>query len=199
MKEFWNDRYSKDDIAYGRSPNSFFKEQLWDQKFGRLLLPAEGVGRDAVYAVKKGWLVHAFDYSEVAAAKAVVNAYHEGVKYEYQVSDVVSFETADDFYHLVSVSFLHLPENSRRIFHKKLIKCLVPGGKIIAEYFSKKQFEKNTGGPRNIELLYTEKQIREDFQDIEILRLSEELVQLHNGAYHQEEAWVIRFIGQKGE
>jgi hypothetical protein len=199
MKEFWNARYDTDDFAYGKSPNSFFKEQLWDQKFGRLLLPAEGEGRDAVYAAKKGWLVHAFDYSEVAASKAVVFAHSEGVKFEYQVIDTENFETADEFYHLVSVSFLHLPEKERLNFHRKMVNSLLPGGKIIAEYFSKKQIDKKTGGPQNPELLYSVDDLKHDFSELNILHLTEELVLLENGNYHRDEAWVLRFVGQKPE
>lgn len=199
MKEFWNARYDRDDFAYGTSPNSFFKEQLWDQKFGRLLLPGEGEGRDAVYAAKKGWLVHAFDYSEVAAAKAVVFAHNEGVKFEYQVTDIDSFETASNYYHLISVSFLHLSEELRMKFHKQMIDAVLPGGKIIAEYFSKKQIDLNSGGPKNIDLLYTKEQLQGDFSEIITLGLSEQLISLDNGSFHQDEAWVLRFFGKKPE
>lgn len=47
-------------IAYGTEPNAFFKAQLDQLTPGRLLLPAEGEGRNAVYAAKKGWEVAAF-------------------------------------------------------------------------------------------------------------------------------------------
>ena len=51
MKDFWNERYDEESYAYGNSPNVFFKQQLDKLKVGSLLLPAEGEGRNAVYAL----------------------------------------------------------------------------------------------------------------------------------------------------
>ena len=61
-----------EEYVYGTEPNQFFKEQL--QKIipaGKLLLPGEGEGRNAVYAAKLGWMVDAFDQSSVARTKAL--------------------------------------------------------------------------------------------------------------------------------
>ena len=54
MKEIWDKRYSTAVYAYGEEPNAFFKEKLDSQNLeGSILLPAEGEGRNAVYAAKK--------------------------------------------------------------------------------------------------------------------------------------------------
>ena len=72
MKEFWNQRYSELGYAYGTEPNEFFKEALLRYKeellpeHPRLLMPAEGEGRNAVYAAELGFEVTAFDVSEQA-------------------------------------------------------------------------------------------------------------------------------------
>ena len=192
MKEVWNQRFDTEGFAYGKEPNVFFREQLWEKKFGRVLLPAEGEGRDAVYAAKRGWLVHAVDFSEVAAAKAIQFANSEGVRIEYQISDLASFETAQDYYHLISVSFLHLLPEQRKHFHRKMIQSLVPGGTFIAEYFSIKQLPLNTGGPKNPLMLYTLEDLRTDFEGMDFQILSEELREMENGLYHFDASWVIR-------
>ena len=54
MKQFWNQRYSDKAYAYGTEPNAFFKSQLDQRPPGRILLPAEGEGRNAVYAATLG-------------------------------------------------------------------------------------------------------------------------------------------------
>jgi hypothetical protein len=54
MKEFWNQRYAEAAFAYGSEPNAFFAEQLSKLEPGKLLLPAEGEGRNAVFAAKNG-------------------------------------------------------------------------------------------------------------------------------------------------
>ena len=64
--EFWNLRYGNEEFIYGEKPNKFFKEQLDKLKPASILLPAEGEGRNAVYAASRNWYVVAFDISENA-------------------------------------------------------------------------------------------------------------------------------------
>ena len=53
MKDFWNKRYSEPEFVYGTEPNHFFAEQLDQLKPGKLILPADGEGRNAVFAAQK--------------------------------------------------------------------------------------------------------------------------------------------------
>ena len=69
MKEFWNERYAAENYVYGTLPNTFFKYELSRLRPGKILLPAEGEGRNAVYAAEQGWDVYAFDYSHEAKRK----------------------------------------------------------------------------------------------------------------------------------
>jgi len=78
MIDFWNARYAAAEYAYGTEPNAFFKAQLDQLTPGRLLLPAEGEGRNAVYAAKKGWEVVAFDQSDAGQKKALKLAKETG-------------------------------------------------------------------------------------------------------------------------
>ena len=68
-KEFWNERYAKAEYVYGEEPNDFLKEQL-KPGHGVWLFPAEGEGRNAVYAASLGLQVVAFDQSEAGRAKS---------------------------------------------------------------------------------------------------------------------------------
>lgn len=52
--EFWNERYSANETVYGDKPNKFFKQFIDTHKPGKILLPAEGEGRNALYAASKG-------------------------------------------------------------------------------------------------------------------------------------------------
>ena len=71
MKEFWNQRYQNEEYVYGKEANVFFSEQLQKLEPSTLLLPAEGEGRNAVFAAKLGWEVTGLDYSEEAKKKAL--------------------------------------------------------------------------------------------------------------------------------
>ena len=71
MQEFWNKRYAENEMVFGYKPNQFFKLFIDLHISGTLLLPAEGEGRNAVYAAEKGWQVDAFDFSATAKEKAL--------------------------------------------------------------------------------------------------------------------------------
>ena len=69
---FWDERYSSKEYVYGVEPNQFFKQVLDKIPIpGKLLLPGEGEGRNAVYAAKMGWHVDAFDQSSEGKLKAL--------------------------------------------------------------------------------------------------------------------------------
>jgi len=70
-KNMWDKRYSEPGLAYGTEPNEFFRQAIDSMKSGKLLLPGEGEGRNAIYAASRGWNVTALDISEVASKKAL--------------------------------------------------------------------------------------------------------------------------------
>jgi len=55
--------------VYRTKPNEFFREQLSQLKHNKILLPAEGEGRNTVFAAKNGWLAEAFDLSAAGREK----------------------------------------------------------------------------------------------------------------------------------
>ena len=195
---FWNDRYSSDEYVYGTEPNQFFKEQI--QKInasGRLLLPGEGEGRNAVFAAKLGWNVDAFDQSSVAKMKAETLAKLNNVKINYSNVDLGKFVPQKNFYDCAAIIFVHLSPEIRSGFHSKIIESLKTKGKIILELFSKNQFRKDSGGPQNLDMLSTIEEIKNDFKGLKTIVLSEDNINLDEGAKHSGEASVIRYLGQK--
>jgi len=195
---FWDERYSTKEYVYGTEPNQFFKEQL--QKIipaGKLLLPGEGEGRNAVYAAKLGWQVDAFDQSSVARQKAISLAAEKNVTIKYSNLDLEKFIPQNNFYDCAAIIFVHLAPNIRSEFHKKIMNSLKTNGRIILELFSKNQFGKNSGGPQDLNMLSTLEEIENDFKQLKIILLKEENVFLEEGEKHSGEASVIRFIGMK--
>ncbi len=84
--DFWNSRYSATGYTYGTEPNRFYAEQLETIRPGKILFPAEGEGRNAVYAAEKGFEVVAFDGSNEARKKALQLASERNVTIDYHVS-----------------------------------------------------------------------------------------------------------------
>lgn len=196
MKQFWNERYAVDENVYGEAPNRFLKDFIDAQPAGRLLLPAEGEGRNAIYAAMNGWAVEAFDFSEEARNAAAEKAEIAGVMLHYELKDIEAYQPLKK-YDVIALIFVHLHPVIRSIFHKKLIASLQPGGYLIMECFSKAQLKNNSGGPKDIERLYTAADIHNDFAALDIIKCAEEETELAEGDLHKGKASVVHFIGRK--
>lgn len=197
MNNFWNERYKTNDYAYGIEPNSFLKDQLKNITPGKILFPAEGEGRNAVYAATKGWQVTAFDPSEEGKRKAESLAFEKGVTFEYRIDSYESVEYPLAFFDCIALVFAHINPAKRSEYHKKLISFLKPGGTLILEGFSKNQINKNSGGPRDIQMLFSENEMVMDFNSLSKLTITEDEVALNEGLFHQGLASVIRVVGVK--
>jgi SAM-dependent methyltransferase len=192
---FWDSRFGGEDFLYGKEPNAFFAEFLSSiDKKGKLLLPAEGEGRNAIFAAKSGWGVTALDSSAVGREKALKFAIEEGVEIEYEILDLQNFESRPDQYDFIAINFGHFPSAFRQDLHQKFIKSLKPGGHILIEAFAKEQINNATGGPQDVDMLYSLPLLEEDFSGLSIKKLSHEKVFLNEGKHH---GWadVVRFIG----
>ena len=193
MKESWNSRYNTEKFIYGFNPNNFLKSFIENNPPGKILLPGDGEGRNAIYTAKNGWDVTAYDYSESAKKKALSLAKENKVQISYHTSSVETFSSKDKF-DLISIIYLHLPPVIRHSFHLGLSKLLNPNGKILLECFSKFQFANRSGGPKNMDLLYSLKDIQNDFKNYNIELLEQKEVELNEGSMHQGKASVIRLI-----
>lgn len=197
MKEFWNDRYASEEYAYGIEPNQFFKDQIEKLKPGKILFPAEGEGRNAVYAATLGFDVIAFDPSIEGKNKAELLAGQHQVKIEYITETYENILLADNFFDVIVLIFAHIPSSMRKNYHQKLIKSLKPDGILILEGFSKEQIENNTGGPKDITMLFSEDELRDDFNSLRDVEFKKTDVDLNEGPYHQGIASVIQLVGKK--
>ena len=202
MSEFWDQRYSRSEYVYGKSPNHFFAEQVQQLQPGVLLMPAEGEGRNAVFAASKGWEVHAFDISREGRLKAERLAQSNEVTIHYQISSLEEVEFEDGKFDLIALIFAHFSSKVKIAHFKKLSRFLRPGGMVILEGFSKNQLlysSKNpkAGGPKDMDLLYSEAEIEIIFPEFEIMQLYEQEVQLNEGDFHVGKSSVVRFVGRK--
>ena len=195
MNNMWNERYAQKEYVYGKEPNEFFKQELLKHKSGKILLPAEGEGRNAVYAAKLGWDVYAFDSSSEAIKKAEQLASENKVEIEYILSSFENSDYPNAFFDLIGLFYVHT--FSRDVNHKKLIRFLKPKGTVILEGFSKEQINNNTGGPRKIEMLFSEEELQSDFVELTELKINKEELYLNEGKHHQGKASVIRLTGRK--
>src|SRR6476660_9748257 len=113
MNESWverlNDRYSKDEFAYGEQPNNYLKAQLEKLDVGTILFPAEGEGRNAVFAAKLGWTVSAFDISVEGKNKAFRLAEANQVTIDYRVGELESLNYDSEQFDAMALIYAHFP------------------------------------------------------------------------------------------
>lgn len=198
----WNERYGNDTYAYGTSPNEFFKEQIAHLNPGKILLPAEGEGRNAVYAAGLGWEVVAFDQSIEGRKKAILLAEANRVEIEYLVGEFADHQFEENHFNAIGLIFAHFPAEVKSGYHRMLSRYLKKGGLVIFEAFSKNHLSyvaanPKVGGPKDINMLFSMEEIRNDFPDFEILVLEETEIELHEGPFHDGVGSVIRFVGRK--
>jgi SAM-dependent methyltransferase len=194
---FWNERYSQRDFVYGESPNVFFAEVLSSLKPGNIILPCDGEGRNAVFASTKGWNVHAFDLSEAGKLKADHLALKYGTVIQFQITDALLATYPGNSADVVALIYTHLPPMVRKTLHQNIIKWLKPGGKVILETFCPEQLKNSSGGPKDINMLYTKEVLSSDFKDLSIELLDYAQIELSEGKFHEGPADVIRMIATK--
>ncbi len=193
----WDERYSISEYVYGVQPNSFFKNFIDKNKAGSVLLPAEGEGRNAVYAATKGWDVTAFDISKIAKDKALKLAHINKVSINYFVSDLKIFDSEKLDFDLVAIIFLHLPLHDRQIIFNKLFTKLKIDCYVLFEVFEKKQFLMNSGGPKVESMLYSKEDVESFVFNFSEMSVWEELIILNEGFLHNGKAHVVRAIAKK--
>lgn len=196
MKEFWNQRFATEEWVYGQAPNKYFKQFIDSHKPGTILLPAEGQGRNAVYAASKGWQVDAFDFSEVAQEKALAFAKQKKVVINYELKSIEDFK-ADKKYDVIALLYVHLPEEIRQQFHKAVYNSINSGGYLVLEAFAKEQLAFESGGPKDETLLYDAPSICSDFPFIHLLSCGQSIIELDEGPYHKGKAALLRMTGQR--
>jgi hypothetical protein len=196
MQDFWNQRYATHDTVYGKAPNQYFKSIMDSLTRGSLLLPAEGEGRNAVYAASLGWKVEAFDYSSVAQEKALQFAHTTDVTIKYDVLELNEFKATKQ-YDAIGLIYVHLPTKERIALHQKMVDALLPGGVLIVEAFSKAQINNTSGGPKDIEQLYSLDQLKQDFTSLNCIQALEIEVDLEEGPFHKGKANLVRYCAKK--
>jgi 2-polyprenyl-3-methyl-5-hydroxy-6-metoxy-1,4-benzoquinol methylase len=198
----WNERFGGEEFAYGEEPNNYLKEQLQKLSPGNILFPAEGEGRNAVFAARLGWTVSAFDISVEGKKKALKLAEANGLKLDYQLGELETLNYKPEQFDAIALIYAHFPADIKSSYHKTLDKYLRKGGLIILEAFSKKHVDyikmnESVGGPKDIDMLFSTEEIKSDFLNYEIIEMSEMEIELKEGLFHNGTGSVIRFLGRK--
>lgn len=199
----WNQRYSAvEGYLFGTAPNAWLARhaQVW-QPGQRVLCVADGEGRNSVWLAQQGLQVEAFDIAEVGLAKAGRLAAERGVTVDFQLADVDGFAwpDADDCrYDGIAAIFVQFADPALRTrMFERMQTALKPGGRLILQGYTPKQLQYKTGGPPQVEHLYTEALLREAFAGLDIEVLDSYEAEVDEGSGHRGRSALIGLVARK--
>ena len=195
----WDARFSTDDYIFGTAPNAWLTQHRDLLAPGsRVLAVADGEGRNSVWLAQQGLQVDAFDISPVGVGKAIRLANDVGVQVNYQIASAENFDWKVGEYDAVVAIFIQFadPETRATLF-KRMKSALKPDGVILLQGYTPKQLDYKTGGPPNLDHLYTETLLRDAFSDMNILELQAYEAVLREGTQHSGQSALIGLVSRK--
>ena len=195
----WDKRYSGDEYLFGTAPNAFLASQGSRLQAGQsVLCVADGEGRNSVWLAQQGLKVSAFDISPVGVDKARKLAAAQGVTVNYAISDVAGWSWPEATFDVIAAIFVQFADPPLRSFmFKAMLESLRPGGLVLLQGYTPKQLEYKTGGPPQIEHLYTEALLRDAFGACEIIELRAHESEINEGARHIGMSGLIELVARK--
>lgn len=196
-QEYWDNLYASEVYMFGESPNLFLKEKLKSLNTGKILLPAEGEGRNAVFAAGLGWNVSAFDLSEAAKQKAEVLAQKAGVKIDYCVGDIEQLDFEPEDFDVLALIFAHFIPEKRTAYHQKLASYVKQGGLLILQGFGNGKSLDNKDFKTPNPLYYDLEQLKSDFANFEVLKAEENILKMNEGIILRGESSIVSLYARK--
>jgi SAM-dependent methyltransferase len=205
----WTKRYRDvgEEYLFGTEPNRFLAHRAALLQNGRTALSvADGEGRNSVWLAEQGLDVTAIEISAVAVEKARRLAVGRQVDVRFVLADMLApsfaqnwppaeVHNAFDWVLGIFIQFVG-PEWREKQF--AVMKALTqPGGRILLHGYTPKQLDYKTGGPSDVENLYTEDILREAFADWEIEELVEYEDDIAEGLGHKGHSALIGLIARK--
>lgn len=195
----WDQRFSRSsDYLYGEAPNAWIASALPAlAKGSRVLALADGEGRNSVWLAEQGYRVVNIDYSQVGLEKTQVLAKKRGVEVDTVCADLTLYDMPEAQFDAVVASFFHLPRAQQALVWQKVIGAIKSTGFLVVQVFSTDQLPLNSGGPKDIDLLYRLEDWQHFLQSMRIEVLESVEIMLNEGELHQGVAKVINIKSVK--
>jgi SAM-dependent methyltransferase len=198
---FWDSRYDRPDYVFGEAPNAFLAANAGRLKGYRTALAvADGEGRNGVFLAEQGLDVLSIDASPVGLIKADGLARKRGVRLTTHCLDIAGYEWPAARFDVVAAIFIQFatPELRAAMF-AGMVQTLTPGGLLLLQGYRPEQLAHGTGGPSQVENMYTEPLLREQFAGLEIISLESYDTELTEGTAHAGLSAVIDLVARKPE
>ena len=198
MQEMWNERFASSEYVYGELPNTFLVENLGKLAHCRkILLLAEGEGRNAVFLAREGFSVTAVDFSEVGREKCMALAQKYAVTVDYRVADLANYVFPSDCFDAVIAIFAHTPSAIRQSIHAKMPNTLKQHGICLIKGYTPEQISLGTGGPKDPDMMISSRILTNEIVGLDVLHCKEKRVNLKEGKLHNGESAIVEYIARK--
>lgn len=203
MSEFerWEKRFAAPGYLFGTAPNAFLKSKadlLKTKAGGKTLRIADGEGRNGVFIAEQGLDVLSLDISPIAQDKARKLAKERGVALRTELSDLATWTWPKaEFDVIVGIFFQFTPPELRRTVFANIKQALKAGGLLLIQGYRPKQLEYKTGGPSEVERLYTRALLEESFGDLASLDIQEHDSIISEGTGHAGMSALIDLVARK--
>jgi SAM-dependent methyltransferase len=201
MSEYqrWEDRFAAPEYIFGTEPNVFLaaQKELLPTR-GRALAVADGEGRNGVWLAEQGLDVLSIDFSPAAQAKARALAQMRGVTIATELVGLAQFAWPDAAFNVVIDIFTQFfGPAERAVKFAGIRKALKPGGLLLLQGYRPEQLAYGTGGPKEVENMYTRALLEREFAGFKRIRIEEYDVEMHEGSAHGGMSAVINLVGSK--
>jgi SAM-dependent methyltransferase len=197
--ERWEARYAEPGYLFGTEPNAFLKSKADLLKPGqKALAVADGEGRNGVFLAELGLDVLAIDISPTALAKSSALAKERGVSLRTERVDLATWHWPVAAFDVVVAIFIQFsPPKVRAEVFARIKRALKPGGLLLLEGYRPEQIKYKTGGPSDVERLYTRAMLEQAFADFSSLEIEEHDSVVSEGSHHVGMAALIDLVGRK--
>jgi len=195
----WEDRFAQDGYLFGTEPVPFLlKHNALFQADASVLSIAEGEGRNGVHLAKKGLAVTGVEFAPSAVAKAEKLAKLNNVEPTFIQSDLFEWDWPHGAFDItLGLFFQFVGPSERDVLWRKMLSATRPGGLIMMHGYTPKQLQFGTGGPPNVENMYTSANFHQFFEGCELIVCEEYEAEQRSGSAHVGMSALIDFIACK--
>lgn len=194
----WDDRFAGEDYLFGTAPAQFLVRHAHSlPPRSKILVVADGEGRNSVWLAETGHKVTAWDSSAVAVDKARRLAHARDVDVTFSVQNAADYAWPEAHFDAVIGIFIQFaPPELRDKMFAEMIRTTRPGGIVMLHGYAVEQLKHGTGGPPIAENLYTKAILRKHFVRTDILHLDSYEADILEGTAHVGRSALIDLVAR---
>ena len=194
----WDQRYASSPSLFGEQPNAFLvrHRHRFDSAQSALVI-ADGSGRHGAWLAGLGLLVDAFDISAEGDRRARELDRHRGVHVRRWVCGWEEWPHWEGYEHVVAVFIQFATPEERKQLFARMRSALKPGGTLVLLGYAEAQLGLRTGGPQELEKLYSRELLTAEFAGLVIEELVEYREELSEGSAHCGPSALIGLVARR--